>query len=623
MKQMKILGVLAIALTLGLTACSGGNGDKSGEQQSGGSQAPAHKHEAAEDAQWQANDTQHWKDCKDNDGGKVNLASHSWVADDSKQSVPATCEAEGKAYEKCSVCGKTRERTLQKTAHTYAKDAETGEDVVVWTTQPDCTNGGVGEKECTVCHQKAEVTSDPLGHIYEQEDGADKVVWSSEPDCTHGGTGEKECTRCHEKATVTADPLGHDIQLIGDDTEPEAGKAKVRIYSCAHGCGTTYLGFKASEVSEESKSHLVIGDDGGARFWGRPIGNDVALSDDGSPSEDSHDAVFNEEQPGDFFEYVFDLTADQVKVLGEECLLYCDATPAQWMRNNNMDFFACKPGDTDWTRGMYIDDIAETEENEKGTEIDDYRYILYVDDQPKAFDDSITNPVRSDNRAEFILPYVFKLHAGENKISLRMAGGYRSTFYNFTFRPVVKEGDEGGEGGEQQGIAWPEANPTPINTSSWTAGTAAKNSAGKDYTPLTGNGKNGVKIAFADVSSGTWDGTKLSSSADSGVTYQVKAAKAGIYQLIMKAKTSSSGNGKKFNSSSDSRNVIVKVNGDATKANVYGERTEVEAGLNNDTKVEFVLALVYLTGNEDSIYLENRYFRIDFDSSFDLIFAEI
>ena len=88
---------------------------------------------------------------------------------------------------------------------------------------------------------------------------------------------------------------------------------------------------------------------------------------------------------------------------------------------------------------MYIDDIPETEENEKGTEIDDYRYILYVDGQPKAFDDSITNPVRSDNRGEYVIPFLFQLHKGENRISLRMAGGYRSTFYNFTFRAVLPE----------------------------------------------------------------------------------------------------------------------------------------------------------------------------------------
>ena len=442
MKQMKILGVLGIALTLGLTACTKSGGDSGKSEPAPSSEK--HTHTAAEGAQWQMNDTQHWKDCKDNDGGKVDAGSHKWEKDTSKTDVAATCQAEGKAYEKCSVCGKTRERTLSKAAHTY--EQVDGADKVTWTKEATCEEGGVGTKECTVCHEKADVTADPLGHTYAQdESGVDKVDWIREATCELAGLGTKTCTRCGEKVDVDVKALGHNPQLVGEQAEPAPGKALVRQYACANeGCDQSYLGFKANEVSEESKSHLVIGEDGGARFWGRPIGNDVVLNEQGDPDESSHEAVFNDQQPGDFFEYVFDLTKEQADKL-DNCLLYCEATPAQWMRNNGMDFWACKPGDTDWTRGMYIDDIAETEENEKGTDIDDYRYILYVDDQPKAFDDSIKNPVTSDAKGTYILPYVFKLHEGENKISLRMAGGYRSTFYNFTFRQIEEksEGEEG------------------------------------------------------------------------------------------------------------------------------------------------------------------------------------
>ena len=92
--------------------------------------------------------------------------------------------------------------------------------------------------------------------------------------------------------------------------------------------------------------------------------------------------------------------------------------------------------------------------------------------------------------------------------------------------------------------------------------------------------------------------------------------------MIMKAKVSSSGNGKPFAGES-SRGVVIKVNGFESQANVYGARTEVEAGLNTSERVQFVLGLVYLTGGEDSIYIENRYYRIDFDAASDVIFAEI
>ena len=206
------------------------------------------------------------------------------------------------------------------------------------------------------------------------------------------------------------------------------------MYSCDKGCGDTSFGFQANEVTARSEGKLVIGEDGGARFWGRPIGNDVALSEDGSPDENNHDAVFNEQQLGDFFEYEFELTADQVATMGDTQRLYCTAKAAQWMSNNNMDFWACKPGDTDWTRGLYIE---TTETHTKEEEIDDYRYILYVDDDPADFDSRIKVPAKSDSvKAEYVLPYEFHLHAGVNKIRLVMAGGYRSTFYSFTFRPA-------------------------------------------------------------------------------------------------------------------------------------------------------------------------------------------
>jgi len=624
MKQIKILGVLAIALTLGLTACNGGSGDKSdGSQQggSGGSQA-AHVHKAADDAEWQNNDTQHWKNCQDNDGGKVNLGSHTWVADESKQNVAATCQAEGKAFEKCSVCGKTRERTLSKTAHTY--EQVDGADKVVWTAEPDCTHGGEGEKECTVCHEKTPVTSDPLGHVYEQEDGADKVVWTTEPTCEKGGVGEKECTRCHEKEAVTADALGHDIHLRADTTEPAPGKAAVRIYECSR-CDVTYFGFKATEVSENS-GRLVFdpaepqeGVEQGARFWGRPIGNAMELGDDGSASGADAEKIYDPTVEGDLFEYVFDLTADQVAELGDVCLLYCDAKPANYL--NGQDFWACDPSAEEWTPGYYI------EGEHAGEPIADYRYILYVDDQPVEFDPEMKAPVArsysSTNipRGEYVMPYKFHLHVGENKISLRMAGGYRSLFYNFTFRPLVESEPEE-PAVEPAAPTWPAEIPALIDTSSWTAGTAAQNKSGKSYTPISGNGKNGVKIKMTDTSSGSYSSNKLPNSAGNGVTYEIKAAKAGLYEMIMSAKVSASGDEYPFAGSS-SRGLKVTVNGFESQANVYGTRLYTDAGLDHDTKKQFVVALVNLTGGEDTIYIENPFYRFDFDTATDVIFAEI
>jgi len=424
MKKIKLLGVLAIALTLGLAACN-----SSGNASSGSGKGSSSKHVHTFDTtKWESDDTAHWHPATcEHTSQKGDKADHDFG--EPYDVVQPDCEQAGSQKVKCKICNKEVTQTIEAKGHTW------GEWEIV--TAAECETAGERKHKCTVCNKEETEVIEALGHTYakDPETGEDLVNWTSAPTCTEAGVGSKECTVCHKSVEVTKEALGHDIQLVDDGSEPEAGKAKVRMYTCSHGCGTSYFGFKASEVTEASKSHLVIGDDGGARFWGRPIGNDVTLNDSGDPDENSHEAVFNDQQTGDFFEYVFDLTDEQAG----DFYCYCDATPAQWMRNNNMDFFACKPGDTDWTRGMYIDDVPGTEENEKGTDIDDYRYILYVDDQPVSFDDTITNPVRSDNRGEYVIPYLFHLHAGTNKISLRMAGGYRSTFYNFTFRAVLPE----------------------------------------------------------------------------------------------------------------------------------------------------------------------------------------
>ena len=430
MKHSKFLGVLAATLCLGLGTLAS-CGDNPGEQ---AETSEKHKHEAAPDAEWKADDNNHWHECKAGDGAQVDKAKHT--ADETKTNITkaATCTEAGSKEETCSVCGKKYTVTIKATGHTYAKDAE-GEDVVTWT------------KEAT---------------------------------CTEAGEGTKECTRCHETEAVTKEALGHDIQLIGDGTdEPEAGKAKVRMYGCTR-CDVTYLGFKATEVTAESRNHLTFtgeGADAGAAFWGRPIGNAIALDENGtSVNQQGDECVYDKDETGDFFEYVFDLTQEQVNELGT-CRLYCDAKPANYLSG---DFWGRDQQGEDWTRGFYIDDADEHIEKDaegqnvmiqdnttasrdvpstagvpetnadgsakmvtKGKAITDARYILYVDNEVKAFEsiDDIPCPVQGSStnhtRTEYVMPYTFtSLKVGENRISLRMAGGYRSTFYNFTFRSV-------------------------------------------------------------------------------------------------------------------------------------------------------------------------------------------
>ncbi len=175
---------------------------------------------------------------------------------------------------------------------------------------------------------------------------------------------------------------------------------------------------------------------------------------------------------------------------------------------------------------------------------------------------------------------------------------------------------------------WPAECPALIDTSAWTAGTPAANAYGKNYTPLTAaDGSVGVKIAMTDydpTSASTFDSDgKLGTESTSYVKFAVKAPKAGIYQMILKASCSSSGDDYKFAGES-SRGFDVLVNGYDDQDNVYGDRLYTDANLDHNEKRQFIFALVQLNGPdyEDEIQFRNPYYRMKFDTSVDLIFAE-
>ena len=497
MKQMKILGVLAMAAALGLTACGGGGGKKSTSSK--------HTHKWGEYKEVKAatctedgSEERECSECHEKQTRKI-AAAHSWG--EWQITTAPTCTEVGSRRHTCSKCNAVEDEEVPANGHSW------GEWVV--TTEPDCVNPGSHRHTCSVCNAVEDEEVPANGHSWGE--------WETlvEPTCTKAGSHKHTCSVCNAVEDEPVAALGHDIQLIGDETEPEAGKAKVRVYTCANNCGTTYLGFKANEVSEESQKHLSFKEsqkaDGttevGASFWGRPIGNALALKADGSSvAEQVDECVYCSTETGDFFEYIFDLTEEQVQQAGlDECRLYLDAKPADYM--NGGDFFAYGGGNTDdWTPGFYIDgaddhiekddqgqpvmvnDHARPVKAEDGSEaegaqldtqvpmgkrITDYRYILYVDDQVQQFEQNVSNPTHGNNtnmtREEFCLPFVFNLHKGENKIRLCMAGGYRSTFYNFTFRPVEEQGGEGGEGGETHVHEYADAKAGTLTGEGFTA----------------------------------------------------------------------------------------------------------------------------------------------------------
>ena len=489
MKQIKLLGILAIALSLGLAACNGGNGGEGGEGgeqpvsqpsgESGSEKCKTHKwgewevtkaKTCTEDGEQKRTCTV----CGEVQTKKIN-AGHEWG--EWETITASTCAVQGDAKRVCSVCQAEETKKLDLVDHTYAKDAE-GNDVVVWTQEADCNNAGAGTKTCTVCGHKEAVTTQALGHSFKTDaEGNIEFTWTVAPSCEKAGVGTKHCTRCGADVDATeeeAAALGHDIEAIGGETTPTDGTAAVRLYHCKR-CDQTYMGFLANEVTNESKDHVYFepetvteGQEQGARFKGRPIGNALALDAQGtSVNQQNGECVYCSTETGDFIEYAFNLNAAQAAEL-ETCRMYCDAQPASYL--NGTDFWAYGRSNDEWTPGFYIDGGDERfETNEDGTfqmvkdharagfdsqpgaeletevklgkRIEDYRYVLYVDGNVVDFDPDTANPTHGSNtnmqREEFVLPYTFHLHEGLNKIKFVMAGGYRSLFYKCIFRPYV------------------------------------------------------------------------------------------------------------------------------------------------------------------------------------------
>ena len=445
MKHNKLFAMLAVAAALAVTGCNPGGGTDTSSK---------HVHTAAADAPWKFDNNNHWKDCEANDGGKAENAKHTFG--DPTDVVPATCTATGSQKVKCTVCGAEVTQTLPMKDHTW------GEWEVI--TAATCTEAGSQKHVCSVCQTEETETIAATGHTWGE--------WETitEATCDKDGSRKHVCSVCNAEETEVVEKLGHDLQPVGGEQQAPEGEATVRLYKCSR-CGDTYLGFSADEPSAASKPHLMKGDNDGMRFFGRPIGNAMALTADGtSVNQQNNECVYCSTETGDFFEYVFTLNEEQAATLAT-ARLYCDARPANYLSG---DFWAYNRSADDWTPGYYIDgaddhvqhnedgtvmmvkDHAKATKNEDGSwtegvetendvkmgaRIEDYRYILYVDDQPVDFDKDTSVPVKGSQqnmqRAEYVLPYTFNLHKGQNKISLRMAGGYRSEFYNFIFRPYV------------------------------------------------------------------------------------------------------------------------------------------------------------------------------------------
>ena len=197
--KKKLFATLAIFAALALTACGGGTNSGGEESQPAGgsstqetssgeaSKSSKHTHTADENAPYKYDESKHWQECKDNDGGKVNNKSHTFVEDTTKTSVPATCSQEGVKYEICSVCGYARETKVEKTDHTWDAGVSTGK----------CGEAGKTTYTCTVCHETKEETSGYIQHAWEV---------TGKVDAGDGGLEYNlvKCSKCQKEGLMVA-----------------------------------------------------------------------------------------------------------------------------------------------------------------------------------------------------------------------------------------------------------------------------------------------------------------------------------------------------------------------------------------------------------------------------------
>ena len=116
-----------------------------------------HVHAAA--TEWSSDENNHWHACTAPGcpTGKLDVAAHTLV-EVPAEGVAATCAAEGKKVEECSVCGYKKETVLPKLAHTLGE----AYDVVPATCEAD----GSQKKKCSVCDEVVTEVLPKVAHNY-------------------------------------------------------------------------------------------------------------------------------------------------------------------------------------------------------------------------------------------------------------------------------------------------------------------------------------------------------------------------------------------------------------------------------------------------------------------------
>ena len=529
MKQIKFLGVVALALSLGLAACNGGGNSKGSS-----------KH------------------------------THTWG--EYTQVTAATCTEKGKEERVCSGCGQKQEKDIPALGHLFLEgDADVKTDVVA----AGCETEGSYKHVCQRCQQTIQETVPATGHDWAEAADQSQAI---APTCTEAGTKIEECANCHQTREVEVEALGHDfsnphkLDIPGPTETNTKGEipfqwAEITNYSCSRGDSYRYA-WSAKEVNfdyanegvhwtQEEIDAAVEGDpaygkstsdwktepnlldegEEGIRFWGRPIGNAMVLNSQGSASGSSDEKIPDESVKGSRFEFDFVFDADV-----KDVCLSAELTPAQYTN----DIFKNRSGDQEWTPGYrFVDDDNDPSTPKVAQMIEQMRYIIYLDGVEVPLDASVNT--RPNGRGWYQFPCKLDLTAGKHNLNIAMAGGYRHTFYQFSFEKVA-----------------------PAHEHRFTVGDKAADSALRAVTCRCG--QTGYELQAADLTSGqkapvsTDKNTRLGKNNVYDDIWNVTGIAAGTYDVYLDAQNSSGNDNAYWNAGT------AQDNGDSASNNGNGSR---------------------------------------------------
>lgn len=165
------------------------------------------------------------KVCNELDIETIAKTDHTWILE---STTPATCGIGEIQHYKCSVCGETKDVTLDNPlSHTWDNGKVTKE--------PTCTETGIKTFTCTNCGTTREETIEATGHLHKETKNQKAAT------CTEDGyTGDTYCTDCNTKleSGTVINKLGHTWDngvITKEATETEEG---IKTYTCKT-CGET------------------------------------------------------------------------------------------------------------------------------------------------------------------------------------------------------------------------------------------------------------------------------------------------------------------------------------------------------------------------------------------------